>query len=101
MTKRPKRLEVFDEDTLKDLAALQNPSIRGRGTSAGISTRSRSAKVPSIYYVSTMGEGGGLIKKTNFAYILSWLNLRKVSLWLQTPKKVPNHSTEQLLFRWL
>ena len=59
MTKRPKRLEVFDEDTLKDLAALQNPSIRGRGTSAGISTRSRSAKVPSIYYVSTMGEEGG------------------------------------------
>ena len=40
MTKKPKRLEVFNEDTLKDLAALQDPSIRG-GTSAGISTRSR------------------------------------------------------------
>ena len=40
MTKKPRRMEVFDEDTLKDLAALQDPSIRG-GTSAGISTRSR------------------------------------------------------------
>ena len=87
MTKRPKRLEVFDEDTLKDLAALQNPTIRGRGTSAGISTRSRSAKVPSIYYVSTMGEGGEAHKKANFAYILSCLISERFSLWLQSPKK--------------
>ena len=78
MTKRPKRLEVFDEDTLKDLAALQNPSIRGRGTSAGISTRSRSAKVPSIYYVSTMGEEGGAHYKSQSCLHFKLLNLRKV-----------------------
>ena len=49
MTKKPRRFEVFDEDTLKDLAAFQDPSIRG-GTSAGISSRSRalSAKTASV-----------------------------------------------------
>ena len=50
MTKKPRRFEVFDEDTLKDLAAFQDSSVRG-GTSAGISSsRSRvlSAKTASV-----------------------------------------------------
>lgn len=43
MTKKPRRVEVFDSDTLKELANLQEPAAIRGGTSAGTRSKAFSA----------------------------------------------------------